>query len=184
MDANTNSLPLDNKMTEATAQLGNTTLLLDELYTAYQGIFRSAKDQLQELELDDQQVGRVTDKIVKNKDQMKLITDGISKKVTEQIREADADDLLFNKLVEEMSNRVMTAVGEAIDDIIKDRWKAYLESDECQAALGKQIKLSQDVSTALTIVQHQKAINDLLYPLTPDPAEEKKESSESGSVPF
>ena len=149
-------------MTTETTTLGNTTLLLDELYATYQALFNQATHQLETLDMTDQHIRRLAvlileDQTLKNR-LASLTAQAFSNTINDVICNDDEDERLLDRLATKVADRVMDKCQERIEGTCRNAWVAYITSDEVQADLARRIRLSSDVSDALSIAALTKEL--------------------------
>lgn len=142
-------------MTTETTTLGNTTLLLDELYVTYQSLFKQAITQLEQLDIRDQHIDRIAHNIMENAGMKARLSSQTAAMFTREIDTAlcsdNEDERLLDRLATKVADRVIDRCKERIEDTCREAWTIYITSDEVQAQLAKQIRLTTDVSEALSI---------------------------------
>ena len=142
-------------MTTETTTLGNTTLLLDELYATYQTLFNQATTQLEQLDMTDQHIKRLAVAILEDthlKNRLASLTaQAFTNVIDNAVCYVDQDERLLDRLASRVADRVIDKCQERIEQTCRYAWEAYITSDEVQADLAKRIRLMSDVSDALSI---------------------------------
>ena len=139
-----------------TVQLNETAVLLDGLYTSYQSIFKQATEQLESVDLTDEHVSRIAEKLITTTAHRSRLATIVSTSVMTDL--ADEENNFLDRVAEKAADKVWQQIGSNIHDAVKSAWVIYLESDECKELLDKQIKLTEPIQQALTSDMMLKAL--------------------------
>ena len=135
-------------MTDTTT-INNTLVHLESLYKAYDEILGQAKSQLESLEVDDTQMGRIVDKLTNDIDFLTA--------VTKQLKEHQGNLMsamtgeLEDALVDKMAARVWSKLESSLEDALNDRFNELMNSEAVSEKVYEYIIGREDFIAALDI---------------------------------
>lgn len=135
-------------MTDTTT-INNTLVHLESLYKAYDEILGQAKSQLESLEVDDTQMGRIVDKLTNDIDFLTA--------VTKQLKEHQGNLMsamtgeLEDALVDKMAARVWSKLESSLEDALNDRFNELLNSQSVADKVRSYVLGQEEVKNALDV---------------------------------
>lgn len=139
-----------------TVQLNETAVLLDGLYTSYQSIFKQATEQLESVNLTNEHVSRIAEKLMTSTDHRSRLIQDIHSYVIRELEEPG--NTLIERIAVIAADKVWSQIGSDIQNAVNSAWVTYLDSDECKEQLDKQIALTEPIKQALSTELLVKAL--------------------------
>jgi len=123
--------------------LGNTTVMLDQLFSSYAEILEQAKQQLESVDITDSHVDSIASTILDNSDFQR----GIAVTLTNRIISAMRDD--ESAILDRITAKVLDSVEKSlVDTLTLELQKAthdYLQSDIFQANIQSSINANTEI---------------------------------------
>ena len=122
-----------------TAELSGLTVQLDQLHTAYRTIFEEAQRQLEGLEMTDEQVNRICERLANRDDVVRKVQAEAISQLANSLTKATEDDLeetyetrklldaLERRIWQRISNGTMEAVTGAMEELMEQQIPQLIE---------------------------------------------------------
>lgn len=113
--------------------LGNTTVMLDQLYESYGHILQQAKKQLEAIDINEKHLESMTQEVVNNNSFVSAVSQDISKKIVRLLEQGDTP--IIDKLSDIIIKRVDAALNEHLTELLQKATNDYLNSDSFKTQL-------------------------------------------------
>ena len=98
--------------------LGNTTVMLDQLYESYGHILQQAKKQLEAIDINEQHLESMTQEVVNNNSFVSAVSQDISRKIVRLLEQGDTP--IIDKLSDIIIKRVDAALNEHLTELLQN----------------------------------------------------------------
>ena len=145
-----------------TAQLNDTIVQLESLYNAYNEILDSAKTQLEDLQMTDEDVKNLAAKIGRLDGFRDETANAVYRKVLADLKEGDEslfESYLNKQVLAKLAERLMDLVKKEIAEYIDLKVNQIVDSYKVERALSDKLKENDAINSALAI---QKAVSQII----------------------
>jgi len=136
--------------------IGNTTVMLDQLYTSYAEILNQAKSQLENVDVSEEHLGTIVQDLTNNTTFVNELAQILSRKI---IRDMESDS---STILDAISKKVLASVERQLSEYyisqLVEATSEYTSSDEFKQAISTAIASNPDVSDTQAIRQSLKKL--------------------------
>jgi len=136
--------------------IGNTTVMLDQLYTSYAEILNQAKSQLENVDVSEEHLGTIVQDLSNNTTFVNELAQILSRKI---IRDMESDS---STILDAISKKVLASVERQLSEYyisqLVEATSEYTSSDEFKQAISTAIASNPDVSDTQAIRQSLKKL--------------------------
>ena len=142
-----------------TTTINDTLVHLESLYKAYNEVLDSAKQQLQELDITDDAIDRLADRLTLNVSFLEAVTKDLKNHQGDLLSAMSGD--MQDALVRKLSQHVWDKLESSLEDALNDRFNELLNSntvaDKVRSyVLGQaEVKSALDIKSAMAMVIEQ-----------------------------
>ena len=131
-----------------TTQLGNTTVMLDELYQSYSQIFESATSQLESIDLTDEHVKRIGTSLVEDHGLRQRLSQSVSTQLRGDMCRDDGSELR-DRIADRAADFVIEKVKESIAEWVDIEVRRHLASERTQEMMDRLVRMKPEVKQAI-----------------------------------
>ena len=165
-----------NSMTATTtAQLQQTTVLLDSLHSSYSALLQDAKQQLVDMEVPEVAITKIVDQLKTDPAFKRALTTSTVTELTINIVENNPETRQQSLLINHIATQVGNQLGDALQVQLDAKLKEYLESGVIERAISNHITNNPELQSAIATKATLKQAFALAFDLDIDSADTQAE---------